>query len=67
MPRAIVDKLNAELQEVVADKEVQAKLSQLGFEVWPSKTPDEFATYVADQLAHWSAMIRQANIRPEAQ
>ena len=67
MPRAIVDKLNAELQEVVADKDVQAKLSQLGFEVWPSKTPDEFAVYVADQLAHWSAMIRQANIRPEAQ
>ena len=67
MPSALVDKLNAELQEVVADKEVQAKLSQLGFEVWPSKTPDEFATYVADQLAHWSTMIRQANIRPEAQ
>ena len=67
MPRPIVDKLNAELQEVVADKDVQTKLNQLGFEVWPSKTPDEFATYVSDQLAHWSAMIRQANIRPEAQ
>ena len=67
MPRPIVDKLSTELQEVVADKEVQAKLALLGFEVWPSKTPDEFATYVSDQLAHWSALIRQANIRPEAQ
>ncbi len=62
MPKSVTDKLNAELQIVVADKEVQEKLQQLGFETWPTKTPEEFAAYVADQLKHWGALIKQAGI-----
>ena len=65
MPKDIVEKLSKELQVAVADKEVQQKLAQLGFEVSPSKTPDEFAKYVADQLAHWTSLIKQANIQQE--
>ena len=65
MPKPVVDKLNMELQEVLADKEVQKALSQLGFETWPTKTPEEFAKYVAEQLAHWSTLIKQAGINPE--
>ncbi len=65
MPRPVVDKLNQELQEVLADKSVQKSLSQLGFETWPTKTPEEFTKYVADQLAHWGALVKQAGIRPE--
>lgn len=60
-----VQKISAELQVVLADKEVQANLKQIGFEVWPTRTPEEFAKYVADQLAHWSTLIKQAGIRPE--
>lgn len=65
MPKDIVDKLNAELQVVLAEKDTQDRLGQLGFEVWPSKTPEEFAQYVRDQLAHWGTLIRQAGVRPE--
>lgn len=65
LPEPMVEKLNAELQQVLADKEVQDKLAQIGFEVWPSKTPEEFAKYVADQLSNWTALIKQAGIKPE--
>lgn len=65
MPKDIVDRLNAELQVVLADKDTQDKLGQLGFEVWPSKTPEEFTQYVRDQLAHWGNLVRQANVKPE--
>lgn len=65
LPRPIVERINSELQVILADKEVQDKLSQLGFEVWPSKTPDEFAKYVSDQLVNWTTLIRQAGIKPE--
>lgn len=65
LPRPVVERLNTELQAVLADKEVQDKLAQIGFEVWPTKTPDEFGKYVADQLAHWTALIKQAGIKPE--
>ena len=65
VPKDVVNKLNTELQAVLADKDVQAQLKQIGFEVWPSKTPEEFSRYVADQLVHWASMIRQAGIRAE--
>ncbi len=65
VPKEVVNKLNTELQAVLADKDVQAQLKQIGFEVWPSKTPEEFSRYVADQLIHWATMIRQAGIKSE--
>jgi len=65
LPRPIVDRLHAEVQAVLAEKEVQDKLANIGFEVWPSKSPDEFARYVADQLAHWTKLIKAAGIQPE--
>lgn len=65
LPKPIVDRLNAELLAVAADKEVQSKLAQVGFQVAPSASPQEFAKYVADQLNHWSQLIKQAGIKPE--
>lgn len=65
LPPAVVERLHTELQAVLADKELQDRLSQIGFQVWPSKTPDEFARYVADQLSHWGSLIKQAGIRAE--
>jgi tripartite-type tricarboxylate transporter receptor subunit TctC len=65
LPRPIVDKLGAEVLAVLAEKEVQEKLANIGFEVWPSKSPDEFAKYVGDQLALWTRLIKEAGIKPE--
>jgi tripartite-type tricarboxylate transporter receptor subunit TctC len=65
LPRPIVDKLNAEVLAILAEKDVQEKLANVGFEVWPSKSPEEFAKYVADQLALWTRLIKQAGIQPE--
>ena len=65
MPPAVVHRLNTELQAVLADKETQDKLALIGFQVWPTKTPEEFAAYVVEQLSHWRTLIRQAGIKPE--
>ncbi len=65
LPPAVVQRLNTELQAVLADRALQDKLAQIGFRVWPSKTPDEFAQYVAGQLTHWRTLIQQAGIQPE--
>jgi tripartite-type tricarboxylate transporter receptor subunit TctC len=65
MPPAVVQRLNTELLAVLAEKDTQDRLAQLGFLVWPSKTPEEFAQYVAQQLAHWGTLIKQAGIQPE--
>lgn len=65
LPPAVVARLNTELQAVLADKDLQDKLAQIGFQVWPTKTPEEFAQYVAQQLTHWRTLIQQAGIQPE--
>lgn len=65
LPKPIVDKINAEMQVVLADKELQAKLASMGFEIWPTKTPEEFSKYVSDQLSHWTTLIRAAGIQPQ--
>jgi len=65
LPRPVVDRINAELQVVLADKEVQDKLAAIGFQISPSRTPDEFTKYVSDQLAHWTTLIKQSGIQPE--
>ena len=65
LPQPMVQRLNTELQAVLADKDLQDKLAQIGFQVWPSKTPEEFTQYVAGQLTHWRTLIQQAGIQPE--
>ena len=64
-PKEVVDRVNAELQVILADKAVREQLAGVGFEVWPTKTPEEFATYVNEQLAYWGKLIKQAGIEKE--
>jgi tripartite-type tricarboxylate transporter receptor subunit TctC len=65
LPKPIVDKLNAVMMESLKDTEVQTKLSQLGFVVWPSKNPQDFAQYVGEQMAYWGKLIQQSGIKSE--
>ena len=64
-PAAVVNTLNTELQAVLADPAVHRQLEQIGFEVWPTKTPQEFSRYVSDQLALWGKLIQKAGIEPQ--
>lgn len=65
LPKPIVDRINTEMLAILADKDVQDRLAQQGFQVGPSASPQEFAKYVSDQLNHWRKLIKQAGIQPE--
>ncbi|HEY9279720.1 MAG TPA: tripartite tricarboxylate transporter substrate binding protein [Eoetvoesiella sp.] len=65
LPDTIADKLATELQGLLAEKEIQDKLSQVGFDVQPSASRQEFAQYVKDQLDYWTTLIKQSGIQPE--
>src|SRR5258706_12348911 len=64
-PKEVVDAIAANVLAVLGEKEIQDKLAAIGFEVSPTKTPAEFQKYVADQLAHWSKMVKDAGIKAE--
>jgi len=65
VPVAVVQRVNTALQETLADAALADRLGQIGFQLWPSKTPEEFAQYVSDQLVHWRTLIEQAGIEPQ--
>lgn len=65
LPKPVVDRINTEVIAILAEKDVQDRLAIVGFEVRPSASPEMFTKYVADQLALWTRLIKQAGIKPE--
>jgi tripartite-type tricarboxylate transporter receptor subunit TctC len=61
---AIIDKLNTEINAVVADPNMKARLAGLGVPPMPM-TPAEFGKLIADDTEKWGKVIRTANIKPD--
>ena len=62
-PRAIVDKLNHEVNKALAVPAVEEKLQNLGVQPKPM-TPDQFAKFFADDVATTVKLGKDANIAP---
>ena len=61
-PAAIVDKLNAAIKTVLADKDVQDKLIKQGCEALQN-TPQQFAALLKDDLATWEKIVKDSGAR----
>ena len=63
-PKAVVEKLSADANRVLADAEVRARMNALGAE--PSgDTPEEFARFIREDQAKWGKLMRDKGINPE--
>jgi tripartite-type tricarboxylate transporter receptor subunit TctC len=56
MPKAQVEKLNAEVNEVLALPELQARFAKLGFQARPMSAP-EFTNFIQTELLNWRKII----------
>jgi len=63
-PRSIVDKLNRELNAVLASPEIVEKLATLGIAATP-ETPDAFAAQIKADLAKYGKVVKAAGIKAE--
>jgi hypothetical protein len=63
-PRAVIDRLNRELNNVLADKAVQKKFEDQGAEVDPG-TPEQLKTLVQKELVRWKSVVLAAKIKAE--
>ena len=63
-PKAVVDRLNRELNSVLADKAVQKKIGDQGAEVETS-TPEQLKTLVQKEVARWKSVVTAAKIKIE--
>jgi tripartite-type tricarboxylate transporter receptor subunit TctC len=63
-PRAILDRVSADANAVLALPEVRERLLGLGAEPSGSR-PEEFAAFIRDDQAKWSKLMNALGIRPE--
>src|SRR5664279_3839242 len=61
-PGAIVKKLNAALNDAIASPEVKARFEQLNIDS-RANTPEEFHSFVQEQMARWHKVVKDANIK----
>ena len=62
--RAVIDRLNREMNSVLADKAVQKKIGDQGAEV-ETGTPEQLKTLVQKEVAHWKSVVTAAKIKVE--
>ena len=63
-PKAIINKLNAEINAALKLPDVRAKLEAAGIDI-QGGTPQEYAALIKSDLAKWSKVIKDAGIVPE--
>jgi tripartite-type tricarboxylate transporter receptor subunit TctC len=63
-PRDIVEKLNREINAVLADPKVKARLAELGAEVFTG-TPEDYGRYLAGEIARWAKVIEFSGAKAE--
>ena len=63
-PKAIIDKLNTELNAVLNDTEVREKLNTLGISATPGTT-DQFGEEIKRDLARYGQVVRSAGIKAD--
>jgi tripartite-type tricarboxylate transporter receptor subunit TctC len=63
-PKPLVEKLSADINRVLADADVRARMHALGAD--PSgDTPEQFARFIREDQAKWGKLMREAGIKPD--
>jgi tripartite-type tricarboxylate transporter receptor subunit TctC len=63
-PRAIIERINREMNLVLADKSVEKKIEDQGAEVEPG-TPEQLKALVQREVTHWKNVVNTAKIKAE--
>jgi tripartite-type tricarboxylate transporter receptor subunit TctC len=63
-PAEVIDKLNNEINAVVADPVMKGRLADLGVDPM-LMTPAAFGNFIAEETEKWGKVVRQADIRAD--
>jgi tripartite-type tricarboxylate transporter receptor subunit TctC len=64
LPRDIVTRINAELSRIVKLPNISGRLADQLFDV-RTGTPEEFGALIKTDVAKWTKVVRDGNIRAE--
>jgi tripartite-type tricarboxylate transporter receptor subunit TctC len=63
-PAEIVERLNREVNAVLADPAVKARMAEIGSEIFTG-SPADFGKLVAEETEKWAKVVKFAGIKPE--
>jgi tripartite-type tricarboxylate transporter receptor subunit TctC len=63
-PAGIIEKLNKEINAVLADPRIKARFADLAATVFMG-SPTDFSKFIADETEKWAKVIKFAGIKPE--
>ncbi len=64
-PPAIVNRLHAEINKGIQSPDLRAKYVEMGFDDSVTRSPEEFAALVRNDIAKFAVLVKEANIRLE--
>ena len=64
VPKDIVHRLSAEMQQVLDTPEIHAKLIEYGIDP-VGGTPEQFDTFIRSEAKRWAEVVKKADIRLE--
>jgi tripartite-type tricarboxylate transporter receptor subunit TctC len=63
-PKPVIDRLNGEIHKAMASAEMKKTFADFGAEPSPT-TPEAFTAMVRKEIAKWTKVVKDANIKPE--
>ena len=63
-PKAVIDRLNAELAKVLKLPEVRERFAAQGAEATPT-TSEQFAQFMRQEIARWDPVVKKAGVKAE--
>ena len=62
-PRAIVAKLNAEMQRFQSTPDFREQLIKFGMEPWAANSPEQFAEIIRTDVGRWASVVKGAGLK----
>jgi tripartite-type tricarboxylate transporter receptor subunit TctC len=63
-PKPVIERLNAEVNKALAAPDVIARLETMAAQPAAS-TPEQFNRHLATEMARWSVLVKEANLRAD--
>jgi tripartite-type tricarboxylate transporter receptor subunit TctC len=64
-PAEIVDKLNQDINAVLTDPKMKARMADLGMTVQISHTSADYGAFIADETEKWSKVVKFSGAKPD--